>query len=118
MMLRCLAFVAVASLASAATPRVPNIAGDYTSNWDDVRLDQQGTRVHGTYVCCGGGTIEGRIIEGRIIRYHWAEPNGAGGGEGIWKILSSGRLEGTWGNGQSATDGGPWNLVPKPALAN
>src|SRR5678815_3862764 len=54
-----------------------DVTGDYTSNWDEVHLVQEGDKIHGTYVCCGGGTIEGRIIEGRIIKYEWDEPRGA-----------------------------------------
>lgn len=100
-----------------------NVTGEYSSNWDTVDLVQEGSRVTGTYICCGGGTIEGRIIEGRVIRYRWREPNGAGQGEGIWVITKSGRLEGTWGSGQSDSDGGPWNLErkqssSKPQIAN
>lgn len=114
MVLRCLAVVSIAAVASAAAPRVPNIAAEYTSNWGDVQLEQHGTRVNGTYVCCGSGTIEGRIINGRIIRYHWETSGSGGGGEGVWKILPSGRLEGTWGSGQSDSDGGAWNLERKP----
>jgi hypothetical protein len=115
--LRILPLLLVFSVAAAGTPqRLPvSITGDYTSNWDDVRLVQEGTRVHGTYVCCGGGTIEGRIIEGRVIRYHWR--SGGGEGEGTWTITPSGRLEGTWGSGTSADDGGDWTLDPKRQLA-
>ena len=104
-----------ASLASADAPRRSTISGTYSSNWDDVTLVQDGTRIRGTYVCCGGGTIEGRLVEGRVIRYHWSEPRGAGEGEGVWTITPSGRLEGTWGHGQSVDNGGPWNLAPKQA---
>jgi hypothetical protein len=114
---RCLPVVFVLVFgAAAATPRV-DVTGEYTSNWDDVRLVQEGTRVEGTYVCCGGGTIEGRIIEGRVIKFHWHEPRGAGDGEGIWKITADGRLTGTWGRGQSNNDGGPWNLALKAQTA-
>lgn len=106
--------VLATSAASAEAPR-RTISGTYTSNWDDVTLEQGGNRIRGTYVCCGGGTIDGRIVEGRVIKYHWSEPNGAGEGEGVWTITPSGRLEGTWGYGQSVDDGGPWNLAPKKA---
>ena len=116
-MLRALPVVAVLGVAALATAgtqlRVSTIAGDYTSNWDAVKLVQDGTHVSGTYVCCGGGTIEGRIIEGHVIKFQWHEPRGAGDGEGVWVIKPDGRLEGTWGRGQSDSDGGPWTLVPK-----
>jgi hypothetical protein len=92
-----------------------DVTGSYHSNWDDVHLVQQGNRVHGTYVCCGGGTIEG-TIRGRILRYHWESPAG-GSGNGVWLIESS-RLEGTWGSGQSERDGGRWDLWRFDEIAN
>jgi hypothetical protein len=115
MLLRCLPVVMMFAVAASAAPQV-DVTGDYASNWDDVRLVQEGSYVHGTYVCCGGGTIEGRIYEGRVIRYHWKQP--AAEGEGVWEIMPSGRLEGTWGSGQSDDDGGRWDLERKKALAN
>ncbi|HUS32333.1 MAG TPA: hypothetical protein VMZ53_27725 [Kofleriaceae bacterium] len=98
-------------LLATASARV-DVTGDYASNWDDVHLVQEGDRIHGTYVCCGGGTIEGRIIEGRIIKFEWDEPRGAGHGAGIWTIKGS-TLQGTWGHAQSNSDGGPWTLERK-----
>ncbi|HEY5928461.1 MAG TPA: hypothetical protein VIV11_42535 [Kofleriaceae bacterium] len=113
-----LAFALVFAFAAGAdaTSHV-DVTGDWSSNWDDVKLVREGNRVFGTYVCCGGGKIEGRVFENRIIRYHWESPNG-GGGEGVWEIMSSQRLDGTWGSGQSDDDGGRWDLVRKSSLAN
>lgn len=110
------ALLLVFTVASASAPRI-DVTGEYASNWDDVRLVQRGMDIHGTYVCCGGGTIEGRIYEGRVIRYQWKQPNG-GEGEGVWEILPSGRLEGTWGSGGDDSHGGRWDLTPKSAIAN
>ena len=93
-----------------------DVSGVYASNWEDVTLVQEGRYVHGTYVCCGGGTIEGRIYEGRVIRYRWKQASGSEG-EGVWEINGS-RLEGTWGTAQSDDDGGRWDLEKKAALAN
>jgi tetratricopeptide (TPR) repeat protein len=66
---------------------------------------------------CGGGTLEGRIIENRVVKFHWIEPHGAGEGEGVWR-LKAGKLEGSWGRGQSETDGGTWNLWRSQQVAN
>jgi len=85
-----------------------DVTGHYNSNWDDVRLVQHGDRVIGSYVCCGGGTIEGRITEGRTLRYRWRSRNG-GDGLGVWTINAA-RLDGTWGSGQDDDDGGRWDL--------
>src|SRR5262245_14631677 len=108
--------VAVAAASAGPAQVQVDTSGEYASNWEDVTLVQQGNYVHGTYVCCGGGTIDGRIYEGRVLRYHWKQAGG-GEGEGIWDI-SADRLEGTWGTGQSDNDGGRWDLVRKSALAN
>lgn len=110
--------LSVGAIASASSSRVQSVTGEYTSNWDEVSLVQTGTRVSGQYVCCGGGTIEGTIIEGRVIRYHWSEPRGAGEGMGLWRIQKDGTLDGTWGHGQSESDGGPWTLARKPAKSS
>lgn len=99
-------------LAAAATPRA-NVTGEYRSNWDDVRLVQDGARVYGSYVCCGGGSIEGRI-EGRTIRYRWANPGATG--LGVWHVDGN-RLRGTWGTGQDDDNGGRWDLVRRAQLA-
>lgn len=95
------------AMAAGSQSRV-DVSGQYHSNWDDVRLVQQGDRVTGTYVCCGGGTIEGRITEGRTLRYRWKSPGG-GEGLGVWTISAS-QLDGTWGSGQDDDDGGRWDL--------
>ena len=110
-----LMMVAVAA-ATPSSARV-DVSGDWSSNWDDVRLVRTGKYVHGTYVCCGGGVIDGQIYDDRIIRYHWKQPNG-GEGEGVWEVISSDRIEGTWGSGQSDDDGGRWDLARKPSIAN
>jgi hypothetical protein len=115
MLLRVLPVMMMAAVAAANPTSSADVTGDYASNWDDVRLVQQGSYVHGTYVCCGGGTIDGRIYEGRVIRYHWKQAGAEG--EGIWDITGD-RLEGTWGTGQSDGDGGRWELVRESALAN
>ena len=116
MLLRVVPLLMMVAVA-AAGPQAVDVSGAYDSNWDKVMLVQDGKYVHGTYVCCGGGTIEGRIYEGRVIRYHWKQPGG-GEGEGVWEIVALGRLEGTWGSGQSDDDGGRWDLARKSSLAN
>lgn len=92
-----------------------DISGVFQSNWDEVRLAQRGDVVTGTYVCCGGGTIEGRIVEGRVLRYRWRQPGGEG--RGVWLIQNADRLEGTWGSGQDEASGGRWDLERTPEIA-
>lgn len=102
-------------LVATAAGKPTSVSGRYDSNWDEVTLSQDGNRVHGTYVCCGGGTIEGRIIEGRVLRYRWTQPGGRG--TGVWTI-ENGRLVGTWGWNDDDDDGGRWDLDRKsPRIA-
>lgn len=101
-----LAVAASVPLAALAA-RPIDVTGVYRSNWDEVRLVQHGTRVTGSYVCCGGGTVDGEI-DGHILRYHWHEPRGAGDGIGVWRVDGN-RLDGTWGRA-TVDDGGPWVL--------
>jgi hypothetical protein len=101
-----LALLVSGSIAFAVGPN-DTVTGSYHSNYDDVKLFQDGNRIRGTYVCCGGGTIEGKIIEGRTIKYVWRQPSGWG--RGVWTI-ESGHLGGTWGTADNETDGGSWDL--------
>lgn len=106
-----LALAPLAATADRAPPARPariDVTGVYQSNWNEVRLVQRGVVVTGTYVCCGGGTIEGRIHEGRVLRFRWREPHTAG--RGVWHIKSPDRLVGSWGNGDDEASGGRWDL--------
>lgn len=117
-LLRCLPLIMMVSVAAASGSARVDVTAEYASNWDDVRLEQDGNQVFGSYVCCGGGKIEGRIINrGSEIRYHWEALDGSSGGMGRWTIDGD-RLEGTWGSGQDDHDGGRWDLVKKSSLAN
>lgn len=107
MLTRTLPFLLLCSTPFALAHPRSDVTGLYHSNWDDVRLQQDGNRVTGTYVCCGGGTIEGTISEGRTLRYRWNQPEAHG--FGVWTI-HAGRLEGTWGSGDESS-GGRWDLT-------
>ena len=89
--------------------QIAQVGGVWDSTYGEVRLTQEGNRIFGQYPCCGGGTLEGHV-RGNVIRFHWKEPRGAGEGEGLWRIQSDGSLQGSWGHGQSDSDGSTWNL--------
>jgi len=118
---RCLVVLLVlaplGATADRAAPRTPqlDVTGVFQSNWDEVRLIQRGDIVTGTYVCCGGGTIEGRIVERHVLRYRWRQPGAEG--RGVWTIEGPDRLEGTWGVGRDEASGGRWDLVRAPEIA-
>jgi hypothetical protein len=108
LLLLVVALLLLRPFAAASTRTQADVSGPYRSNWDDVHLEQRGRHVTGSYVCCGGGTIDG-TIEGRTVRYRWKQPGGEG--RGIWTIRD-GRLDGTWGVGNDEDDGGRWDLTP------
>ena len=81
-----------------------NVSGVYSSPYGTVNLRQVGNRIAGSYP--GGGTLEGRVFNGRIV-FKWSEP--AGTGSGVW-MIRRGRLEGSWGWNASSYDGGRWDL--------
>jgi hypothetical protein len=87
--------------------------------------------VTGTYDYVGNsGPIKGKITDGKVtfatrtvkapgntaetpvtgvtIDFKWSE--GAGSGLGKWKSTDETHLDGTWGTGSSATNGGSWKM--------
>ena len=91
-------------------PPPPRIAGGYDSNYGRVHIEQNGTTITGTYECCGGGTIRGRLdVHTGTIKYQWRQPGATG--RGVWRLVDN-RLVGEWGYGQSQNSGGAWNLTP------
>lgn len=110
-----LALAVLAPVVALASPRLRiDLSGTYTSNYGEVRLVHDGARVRGTYACCGGGTLDGRVTDERVIRYRWAQPGTSG--YGVWTI-GRGTLTGTWGTGTSEDDGGRWDLARATELA-
>jgi hypothetical protein len=84
------------------------ITGAFDSNYGPVHLERSGDRIAGSYECCGGGVIRG-VIRGDELRYTWSQPGASG--RGRWQIADGGaQLIGTWGSGDSESDGGAWNL--------
>jgi hypothetical protein len=85
-----------------------DVSGLWASTYEDVRLRQHGAYIEGEYVCCGGGTIDGKLV-GKEIRYHWAGADGTSG-NGVWTVVDRKTIRGTWGSDESTDDGGEWNL--------
>jgi hypothetical protein len=93
----------------AVADRRTDVSGRYASNYDEVTLLQKGDRIVGTYVCCGGGTIAGRIT-GNVIKFRWDQPGSWG--LGVWTVNGT-QLRGTWGSHEDAVSGGRWDLDRK-----
>ena len=86
-----------------------------TAGTIDVRgCDRNEVQVTGTFDCCGGGTIDGRMV-GAVITFTWRQANGAWG-RGIW-TAAEGRITGNWGWDGGFADGGTWDLAPRPVMA-
>jgi hypothetical protein len=85
-----------------------DVSGTYTGTWGDTTLQQQGTHVTGTYAF-DDGRIDGER-DGDTLRFTWTESQGSG--RGVFQLLPDGSMQGTWGQGDSATSGGAWVLTP------
>ncbi len=113
-MLRAACVVTLFALSPIAEARMPvvreiQLGGTWDSTYGEVKLTQTGNQIHGTYKCCGGGTLDGYIRRDEV-RFHWKEPRGAGEGEGVWRVQRDGSLQGSWGTSQSDSNGSTWNL--------
>jgi hypothetical protein len=77
-------------------------AGVYRSTWGDVRIREEGGKVECTYpagtMSCTPNNLD--------LDCDWKE--GSTKGKAKLKKQSNGDIDGTWGNGMSATDGGRW----------
>jgi hypothetical protein len=88
--------------ASTAT----SFAGTYKSTWGQTVIAQDGTKVTATYP---RGTMTCQA-SGNTLDCDWRE--GANIGKARLTKQANGSIHGTWGNGASATDGGPWIFNP------
>lgn len=96
-----LVFIATCSLNKGA------FSGTYQMDNGTMVLVQVGDKVTGTYTGEETGTIEGTVKDGKLS-YEWKQPNGEAG-RGVFTLSADGKeISGTWGNGQSETDGGTW----------
>lgn len=66
-------------------------------SWGDLVLRQEGSRVHGTYSCCGAGTISGTATGDRLL-FSWSRSSG-GGGEAFLILKHDGTIDGKWCHG-------------------
>jgi hypothetical protein len=83
-----------------------SFAGTYKSNWGPTVFTQSGSTVSATYAR-GSMTC---AASGNALDCTWRE--GAATGKARLTKDASGVIAGTWGNGLSATNGGPWNFSP------
>ena len=87
------------------------LTGGTTSLDVDVVLSRSGERVTGSYSFGAGfARLEG-TMQGSTLNFRWKMPPDGGAGR---ITLRGGEYRGTWGNGDSTTDGGPIALRRDP----
>ncbi len=96
---------ATASGTAAATGDVENFAGVYQSNWGKSTFTQTDTTVSVVYP---RGTMS-CVAKGKTLYCRWKE--GAATGGAVLTKQANGNISGTWGNGPSSNNGGPWNFT-------
>lgn len=92
-----------------------DVSGPWVSYWGgtqvcNLQLQQNGNSVTGSYTTTGApsGSIAGTLDANNVLTGTWSDQ---GGGGGMMRLAFSpdGRaFEGTWGSGESSTNGGSW----------
>ena len=90
--------------------KITDFRGTYTTNWGSAKCTQVKKNVNCLYAGKGGG-LECKVVDDDTLDCDWDEPGLSGRAKLTKK--EDGRLVGTWGNGKSATNGGPWVFKPK-----
>lgn len=91
-------------------PAAPTWAGRWQTSYGVLVTTVSGDRVTGSYAY-GAPPVHGRIVgtaEGITLRFEWIEPSS--GGHGRFELADdAASFTGTWGAGDSSSDGGAWN---------
>lgn len=112
----------------AAAPR-PTPSANFAGNWQtedrtrdgsvyryDIRLNQTGDRVTGTYAYGAGGSIEGTVT-GNLLTFTWTENNSRRRGTGQFTLAADGKsFSGSYAVTEAAggsTGGGQWTGTRK-----
>jgi hypothetical protein len=92
--------------------KIEDFKGTYVTNWGKAKCTQVKRNVNCLYAG-KSGSMDCKVVGDKELDCDWDEP-GASGKSKLTK-KDDGRLVGTWGNGQSSTNGGPWvfKLVPE-----
>jgi hypothetical protein len=110
----------VAALTSAVSPPEPaapivpgQIGGRWGTHWGsevcNLTLTQNATNVTGSYTSTGAppGTVAGTFVS-NVLTGTWTDQQGAHGGIVLTFSPDSRSFTGTWGSGESTSNGGQW----------
>ena len=105
----------IEKLPQAPMPAGATYTGLWYSDFDDMRLVQEGNTVTGTFEYKDGGTLAG-TLEGGVLVFEWVQTGDLNvgrrevRGRGYFVISNDGQqITGRWGYGDSHLDGGEWN---------
>lgn len=106
------AFIAVTAMCVSAGAATYSWTGTWSSDWGDMTLTQNGSKVTGTYTH-DGGTISG-TVSGNTLTGTWKEPGQVG--KISWVMSSDGKsFNGKWGYNDD-TPGNTWIGTRKTAV--
>jgi hypothetical protein len=94
---------------SAPEDKVEDFHGTYTTNWGKAHCTQVKRNVNCLYAG-KSGSLDCKVVGEKELECDWEEPGLSGKAKLTKK--GDGRLVGTWGNGSSASNGGPWSFKP------
>ena len=82
--------------------------GVWDTNWGQLKLQQNGGHIHGTYKGFRSGSISGDA-DGDLLVFRWTQMESRQWGRGYLKMSPDGaRMEGRWGYKKNYTNGGRW----------
>lgn len=89
--------------------KIADFRGSYVTNWGKAKCTQVKRNVNCLYAGKSGG-MDCKVVGEDALDCDWEETNASGKSRLTRK--DDGKLVGTWGNGESYTNGGPWIFKP------
>lgn len=81
--------------------------GEWTSTWGKATISVEDGKLSGTWA---EGGLEGTVADDGAVAINWSHEDGTTGKAKLSANDADDALEGTWGFGDSDTDGGEWKM--------